>query len=502
MAQNARTQETQQDKASEKCEEGSAEKIRELPAPASARLAWEHAGEHVDYVACASHLDVREDTGELRGSMFSVSYVACDGEGHADPARPVTFCYNGGPGCASVPINFGGVGPRRVATDGTNHLVSPPVVEDNPHTLLRESDLVFLDALGTGWSELAPSVEGSKAYGVDADADSFARAISSWLEREGRWESRVYLLGESYGTIRNAVLMRVLGERNIQVAGVVMVSALFDWVQTLPGEDLYYIGMVPTYAAAAQFFGRAGEGHTPDEWFDLASSFAEGDYAAGLLRGDRLPEEWKRDLAERLGKLIGVNAGWIAERHLRIELDDFRRELLRDEGLVTGRLDMRFTSAAPSPAQRSTLFFLPEDAADDAVEGAWSSAFRSFMHTTLGYRGPAAYLANNYAKVGKGWDWSHEAPWFDEKTPIPNVAQDIAVAMRRNPNMRVMIMGGRYDAATTWWNVEHDISCLFLPDELRDRITWHRYGCGHMAYVDETTLEAMGHDLEAFYGQC
>ena len=139
-----------------------------------------------------------------------------------------------------------------------------------------------------------------------------------------------------------------------------------------------------------------------------------------------------------------------------------------------------------------------EDAADDALEGAWARAFRRFCADELGYQGPARYLTNNYDKVNAGWNWGHEEPGLGE-VATPNVSLDIAVALRRNPTCKLAIIGGRYDAATTWWNVVHDMSCQFLSPELKSRVSWYRYGCGHMAYVDEPTLEAMGRDVHEFY---
>ena len=468
-----------------------------VPEPAAKRLVWRGSGisegEAIDYDARAAHLEVRSDNGTLLGHMFSLSYVA-DVEGD----RPVTFCYNGGPGCASVPINFGGIGPRRVETDGTNHLGHDNAVVDNPATLLRQSDLVFLDALGTGFSMVADGANTNQIFGIDGDADAFCRAILTWLEENGRWSSPVYLFGESYGTVRNAVLMRLLGERGVHVTGVVMLSAIFDWVQTLPGSDLYYLGMMPTYAATAQFFGVRGQGRDVDEWFDEAMAFDEEVLAPALLLGDRLGREREAEVAHGLSGFIGLPEDLLMRHHLRVELDDFRRNLLLDRGKVTGRLDMRFASDAPATVQRSSDWFAAEDAADDAVDAAWTAAFRSFLHE-LGYRAPARYLSNNYPAVGAKWNWEHEVCGTGDKVSAPNVAYDIATALRRSPKTRVAILGGRYDAATTWWNVVHDISCQFLSPELRANVEFYRYGCGHMAYVDVPTLETMAHDMEEFY---
>lgn len=468
------------------------------PPSASAHLAWQVGEERIGYTATAAHLDVRTDTGALIGKMFSVSYVADAGEG--SPARPVTFCFNGGPGSSSVPINLGGIGPRRVKTDGTGHLSLPATVEDNPWTVLRQSDLVFLDALGTGYSALAEGIDPQKVWGVDGDADAFCRAIIDWLERNRRWGSPVYLFGESYGTVRNAVLMRLLGEKCVPVSGVVMLSALFDWVQTLPGEDLYYLGMLPTFAATAHYFGRAGAKVDEEAWFERAMAFTEDVFAPALLKGDRLAPREKTSVAKKIARLIGLPAELVERMNLRVDLDTFRRNLLADEGLVIGRLDTRFTAAAPLPLQGSSAFFAAEDAADDAVEPVWAAAFRAHLNE-IGYTGAPMYLVSNYERVGASWKWEHAAPGCEESAAAPNVALDIAVALKRNPRMRVAILGGRYDAATTYWNVVHDVSCLFLPPALKERVEFHLYGCGHMAYVDEPTLEAMGADMEAFYAK-
>ena len=471
----------------------------EVPEAASKRLTWTGAdGETIDYVATASHIEVRDDAGTLIGMMFSLAYLAVDAEGNPCRSRPVTFAYNGGPGSASVPINFGGIGPKHVATDGLNHLRPDAAFEDNPETLLRESDLVFLDALGTGWSRMAEGADTSKVFGIDGDADSFARAICSWLEDNRRWSSPLYLFGESYGTVRNAVLMRLLGERGIKLTGVVMLSALFDWMQVQPGSDTYYLGMMPTFAATAQYFGKAGAGVDVDEWFDRAMAWNEDVYAPALLRGDRLGEEREREVAEELASYIGISVEHILERHLRIDLGDFRAELLRAERRVCGRFDMRFTSDVPSPAQ-SPYFVEEEDASDDALDSSWVMALRRFCSEELDYRGPSIYLPGNYEKVNKTWNWRHEEPGTGWPADAPNVAVDLATALRRNPTCKLAIIGGRYDAATTFWNVRHDISCQFLSPALKERVRWYRYGCGHMAYVDEPTLHAMGRDLHEFY---
>lgn len=472
-----------------------------VPEAASASLRWSDGQSSIEYTAVAAHLDVRDDAGRLLGRMFSLSYEAGQVRGDcAEPGqkRPVTFAFNGGPGSSSVPINFGGIGPRRVRTDGCEHVRADAPVQDNPHTVLRDSDLVFLDALGTGWSVVADDADPAQIFSIDGDADVFARAICAWLEEHDRWGSPIYLFGESYGTIRNAALMRLLGERGVAIAGVVFLSAIWDWVQVQTGEDLYYLGMMPTYAAAARYFGRAGQGVDEGEWFDRACDWTEDVYAGALLKGDRLAPERERAVAQELSAFIGLPAEYLVSKHLRVSLEEYRVRLLADQNRICGRLDMRYCSDGMSPMQASSDWVAAEDAASDAVQPAWTNAFRDFCRRELGYRGPACYLSSNYAKVGTRWDWSHDEPGCG-RAQAPNMALDVAVALRRNPTCKVAVVGGRYDAATTYWNVRHDLAGQFLSPELKQRVSWYCYGCGHMAYTDEPTLAAMGADLREWY---
>ena len=475
-----------------------------VPAAKSRQFVWSSGSRNIKYTATAGHVDVLDAKQALECRMFNVSYVAQSIDGQeVDPrTRPVTFCYNGGPGSSSVPINFGGIGPRRVAHEGLEFMGAGFEVEDNPGTLLQQSDLVFLDAPGTGWSIVPEGYDTKQVYSVDGDAQAFCRAIRRWLNENNRWSSPVYIYGESYGTVRNAVLMRMLGEAGVPLAGVVMLSALFDWQQCLPGADLYYEGMLPCYAATAQYFGLTGQGVDEDEWFDQASDFAGGRYARALLAGDRMAPEERREVAQQISGFIGLPVDYVLSRNLRIDLEEVRRDLLADQGKVIGRLDMRFAETSMLPVQRNSMFLMAEDPASDALMDAWAAAFSDFMRNDLGYVGPFDYKLNAYDVVNENWDMSHAEPGVDGgAVATPNVAVDIATALRRSPTTKMLIMGGRYDAATTWWNMETSISQLYLPAELKRNITFKRYGCGHMAYTETSVLMQMSADAEEFYNK-
>ena len=226
--------------------------------------------------------------------------------------------------------------------------------------------------------------------------------------------------------------------------------------------------------------------------------FSEAELAPALVMGDRLGEERERAVAERLAGFVGLPVDYVLSRHLRLDLLDVRTHLLADEGRVCGRLDMRCAADGPSPMQAMNSWLAEEDAADDAFGGAWALAMRRFCSDVLGYEGPARYLVNNYAKVNEGWDWGHEEPGLG-RVATPNMALDVAVALRRNPTCKVMFIGGRYDAATPWANVVRDMAGQFLSPELKERVSWCLVGSGHMAYTDDAALAQMGAALHEFY---
>lgn len=482
---------------------------KETPEPVTAHKTWSCNGKTLEYDVWAGHVRICEDNGDPIGSMFAISYTVCAPQGSEDQvngavgeSRPVTFCFNGGPGSASVLINVGGIGPRCVVPNSDSRIgPAPYTIVDNPNSLLGTSDLVFIDALSTGWSVLADGVEPKRAWSVDQDADCFARFIAAWLEQSGRWNSPLYLYGESYGTTRNAVLCKVLESRNIGLNGVIMLSAIFDWAASIPGNDANYIQLFPTFASIAKYHGRCGIGMQMeyDELFNDAVAFAEGTLAPALLLGDRLDPEAEAEIADVMSSYIGLDAGYILSKHLRVELTDFRQELLKGEGLVCGRLDGRFTYHCGNFLQTSSEGEPADDPSDSATMPAWAAGFRQIVRSEIGYKNPMPYLMSNWENVGMKWDHTHTSAGASWKSKTPNVAYDLAQTMRYNPYMKVMVIGGRFDLATPYLGPVEDMARMFLPKEIKANLTFRLYDSGHMVYVNPSAFASMAEDVEEFY---
>lgn len=486
---------TDETNAASSTKEDKKEPLEPVPATAAKDYVWTGPdGATINYTATAEMVPVREDDGTLIGHMFMLSQVS-DASDKSD--RPVTFCWNGGPGGASYMVNIGGMGAVRVKTDGMAHLTGVGEVEDNPDTLLPSSDLVFIDAFGTGYSHIAPGFDAKKVWGVDGDGDAFTRGIIVWLTEHKRFNSPIYLYGESYGTMRNAVVYRLLGEHGIGVTGVVEQSTILDYAPTLSGNDAYYMGMVPVYAATANYFGKAGKGVDQYEWYNKAFDFVNSTLAGALVLGDELPADRMDEIAGQMSELIGLPKDFIKAKGLRIELDTFRKTLLADEGKTTGRYDTRFTTFGYPDVQGDNEFFAGEDPSYDAINAAYLDVYMKMLGD-IGFKGYANYEGLSM-KVNESWNWNHQAPGTMGSPQTPNVAFDIATALRRNPTSRILFFGGIHDAATPYWNVRHDMGKLFLPQALKDRIEYHVHSNGHMLYCDQVALEAAGPELKAFY---
>lgn len=477
--------------AAEKPADEGAEKV---PEKASKHYTWHgEDGKTIDYTGTAEMVDIFDDKGKAMCHQFCLSYVSDDVD---KSDRPVTFLWNGGPGGSSSMVCIGGMGPVRVPTDGTRHLRNTCPVEDNPYTLLQVSDLVFIDAPGTGYSHVAAGYDPKKVWGVDGDADAMARTVIAWLNEHNAWDRPHYLYGESYGTTRAAVVYRLLGERGVGVDGVVEQSSILDYAVMLPGNDDYYAGMFPVMAATAQSAGVTGQGVSPEDWFAQAMDFVNTTYINALTIAGNLPQDKMQEVAEKMSEFIGLPVDFIMARKLRIELYEFRAHFAQDKGLSHGRYDTRFTEQVYQPVQGDLGFFQMEDPSYDAIQVVYNEVYQKLLRD-MGFAGYPNYCGLNI-EVNEAWNWNHDMPGVGT-APMPNVAFDIATALRRNPTSHVIFLGGRHDGATPYWNVIHDMAKMYLPDDLAKQVLWYESSNGHMLYADTEALKATAPVLQDFY---
>lgn len=448
------------------------------------------AGKEVPYTVTTSKINLVDDKGKPKASIFNIAYTRSDVKETSD--RPVMFAFNGGPGSSSVWLHLGILGPKLVdfPGDGTEAMVAPARLIDNPHSLLDVCDLVFIDPVSTGYSRTEKDVKADQFHGVEGDIESVGDFIRMWLTENKRWGSPKYLLGESYGGIRAAGLSQHLQSRyGMSLNGVVLLSSLLDFNTIIPsqGAQLSHLIFLPAYTSTALHHGKIDGDHA--ELVASAREYAFGDYSLALLKGSELPPEELEAAAEKLSGLTGISKGIWKRNQLRLSPSEFRIELLREEGKVIGRFDSRVAWDATDPTSSTAEY----DPSYSVILGAFSTAMLDYLSKDLGWTEPQPYEILT-SKVHP-WSW-------DANNRVLNLTGRLATAVRDNPKLKVLVMGAHNDLATPGEGVPYSIrQMVHFPANLRDRISYTWYQSGHMFYLNPPDLEKARKDLLEFLEQ-
>jgi carboxypeptidase C (cathepsin A) len=431
----------------------------------------------------------------------SMSYVAYFRGDKEDPHRPITFLFNGGPGSSTVWLHMGAFGPKRVVTaDDTHSEAAPYRVVDNEYSLIEVSDLVFVDAPGTGFGHLRGADKEKAFYGVDQDAHAFANFIVEFLSRHRRWNSPKYLFGESYGTTRSAALSIILeNEKSVDLNGIILLSQILnfddsvDGPQYNPGVDLPYVLALPTYTATAWYHRKLpNQPQALEPLLREVEQFTLTDYAQALAAGSTLSAERKSAVAAKLYAYTGLAPDYIERANLRVNGGEFEKTLLGSE-ITTGRLDTRFSGPTLDPMSKEAEY----DPQSAAISSAYVSAFNDYVRGSLKFGEKMTYKAE--VDIEKLWDYLHQPPGATQKIPGPtNVMPDLAAAMKQNPKLKVQLNGGYYDLATPYFAAIFELRQLPLEAALQNNIEMHFYTSGHMVYAHEPDLKALHANVAAF----
>jgi carboxypeptidase C (cathepsin A) len=484
------------------------------PTAVSSQGAVQTAGGTVDYDAVVGTLIVHpagwDDAAPARdtataGAVASMSYVAYFKRGADPAARPLTFAFNGGPGSSTIWLHMGAFGPKRVVTPDHEHAGPAPYpMVDNQYSLLDVSDLVFVDAPGTGFGRIGgkgKAKEKDKAFfGVDQDIHAFTEFITQFLSKYNRWNSPKYVFGESYGTMRGAGLALSLQQASVDLNGLMMLSCILNWdvmpddPQLNPGVDEPYEVSLPTYAATAWYHHRL-----PDAPKDLQTllaeveRFATTDYALALQEGNRLSPERRQAIAAKLNQYTGLPVPYLLKTDLRIEYGAMQKELLAGDELTTGTLDTRFTGTTIDPLAKVAGY----DPQSAAIDAAYVASFNDYVRRQLKYAGEIPYQSE--IGIYSTWDYKHKAPGASKPLiALPNVLPDLAVAMKTNPKLEVLVLGGYYDVSTPYFEGKYELRHLPVPPRLLDNIQYRYYESGHMVYVLAPVLAQLHDDVAGF----
>lgn len=456
--------------------------------------------EVINYTATAGTMELRDENNK---PIALHGFVAYTKDGVEDPStRPITFAYNGGPGSSSIWLHMGALGPKRVVvTDPGNTPPSPYTLIDNEYSILDVTDIIMMDPIGTGLSHAIGEAKNTDFWGVDQDIEAISNFVHQYVTENDRWSSPKYLLGESYGTMRNAGVVAYL-QNNLAMTmnGVIMISAVFD-LRTLTfsvGDDISYIVNLPTYAATAWYHDRVPDKPANVESFlDDARAFAAGAYAQALMKGDRLGGDEYENVISKMAYFTGLSEEYLAKAKLRVTQGEFSQELLRDQRLTVGRLDSRFTGFNQDLLSQSMQY----DPQSAAISPAYKATFMDYFYNTLEVNKEKYYHVSAYAREGFKWDWRHSKSASSFFPIVVNTGVDMAEALSQNPYLKILVFNGYYDLATPFYGVEYSIHHLELETEVKFNIEMAYFEAGHMMYTHEPSLIKFKQEIADFINQ-
>lgn len=447
-------------------------------------------GKEIAYSATAGTLPILDDAGKATAHVFYVEYVK---DGENTEKRPITLVFNGGPGSSSVWLHMGAFGPKRAVLNAEGEPLPPPTkIVDNDLTLLDLTDLVFIDPVTTGYSRPVAGQDPKKFHGVQEDVNAVGEFIRLYATRNKRWNSPKFLAGESYGTTRASALAGHMQDRHgMNFNGVILISAIlnFQTARFEEGNDLPFVLFLPTYTATAWYHKKLSSSLQADLKATLAQveKFAEDEYSKALLKGDKLGEEERKQVAEKLASFTGLSTDYILRTNLRPEIMRFTKELLRGDRRTVGRFDSRMKGIDVDAAGERHEY----DPSYATVQGAYTSAVNEYLRTTLKYSSDAQYEI----LTGKVHPWNYG----DYQNRFVNMAPTLRSAMTKNRHLKVFLASGYYDLATPYFAADYTMNHLNLDPTLRKHITTEYYDAGHMMYVHRQSHEKLKKDLTAFY---
>jgi carboxypeptidase C (cathepsin A) len=465
-------------------------------------------GNKINYDAVAGTIVLKDTNYKPTCSMFYVAYLK-SGVGDENQ-RPVTFIYNGGPGSSTIWLHMAAWGPRLAPLEDTARLRAPYKIVNNDYSLLDASDLVFIDAPGTGFSRVLTKDKGgagelSDFYGIDQDAEAFSQFIINFLGAYNRWDSPKYLFGESYGTFRSAAVSYILETKDyVDLNGVILLSQILSYGNSAdnptenPGNDMAYILALPSYASTAWYHNKLpNRPQNLEPFLKEVEDFAMNEYTVALVKGSSLDTSTFNQIAEKLHQYTGLPVAHIKKTNLRITDYDFEKTLLGNDDRVTGRLDTRFSGFSMDPLGEFPLY----DPQDATVGSAITATFNNYVRSTLNFDERMDYKVEP-ADIYTNWDNRHlavqQAFGATNDRIFANVMPDLALAMIHNPKLRVMLNMGYFDLATPYFEGIYEMHHLPMPNALQKNISYAFYKSGHMVYLHPQSHKKLHDNVAKF----
>jgi carboxypeptidase C (cathepsin A) len=461
-------------------------------------------GQRVSYTATVEDFLVNNKAGKPAARLFTTSYIRA-GVGDDSP-RPVVFLFNGGPSAAAIGVHmqFGPIQAEQATADRPG----PTRFVNNPDSLLDVADLVAFDPAETGFSRVLNPADRDYFYSTEGDTDALAQLVIAWTQRHGRKHSPLYLLGESYGSIRQVIAGSILAKQGVPLRGqIILGDSIFLQETSRRTHNIISTAVsVPMLAITAAYHGKADKkGKTDKEFLDEVYAFAMGEYLSALAKGYTLGEGERRAIAERLSAYIGIPVDYLLGHALTIAKQDFNRQLLA--GQLLNANDTRLAGPLPPPPANA------EEAQKQQIGkllDPYQRVYSDYMANELKVNLPGAAYQIMAPDSFDRWDWGPGCNAYLQASGLCNPASthpsvfmdyDYPETLKHqfeDVQFRTMIVSGYYDGLSSVGTHRYLAAQLGYP---RDRFSIHEYPAGHATAADPVVRPQVLSDLRNFLNE-
>ncbi len=350
---------------------------------------------------------------------------------------------------------------------------------------------------GTGFGRLIGKDPGKAFWGIDEDANAFARFIVRFITKYNRWNSPKFLFGESYGTTRSAVLADILqNNMSVDLNGVILLSQIFNFTTDIdepaanPGVDLPYVLALPTYAATAWYHKKRPNPQPAalEPFLKEVEDYAMGPYSHALALGTDLSDAEKQAVAEKLHDYSGLPVAYCSRPTCASQAASSPKPF-RTTRTSPPAASIRASPAPPSihsARARITIRSPPPSPRPTSRSSTTTSAASS---NTAKAR-PTCPEPSSAARIGtRSTMATPPAPMSQTTSPKPS---------RPIPASRSWSTAATTISPRPFFAAQYEEKHLPIPQSLAKNIEYDWYESGHMVYVRDESLKQLHDRVAAF----
>lgn len=451
-------------------------------------------GKVISYTASVGQMTIRAPFTST--PLAKISYIAFTKDGTTAESRPVTFVVGDGLGDSSGTIMLKGFGPRIIhAGQNGNELI------DNPNTLLDDSDLVFVNSIGTGYSVALTGKTNRDYWLQENDATSISQFIARYLTTKGRLNSPKFFVADGIGVNRAArATYQLRADQGVAINGVGLISP--SWVPTLPPSmertatrQISPARLYPTIAMTARYHGRLPLSQQTLQQDDFLASVIKyddttfGDGVVGLLPS---PYPTSNTLLSSFVQTIGDTTGFKFSSNTK-SIASVTSQYDTAFGTMTGISKNVLAPIGGAVSLRDTRKMFVDG--DYDLERVESVDMENYIRKELKYNVGSKFVISNSELL----DYFSSMSAADLSSNLQKFSAGLRDTILMSSTLRTLVVDGYYDGMSPFHGTDVEVKSWELPADYAKTVTQIVDETGHSPELNEEYRPQIVASLRGLY---